>query len=95
MKNIVSKRFYKWSKVFEKQNSERMSVKKPRNYAIDLQEMFILRKRKIYLLSRIKRKEVQAFIDSQLKKNNIQSNKLPQTKSVMFVLKKDRKRKMV
>jgi len=46
-------------------------------------------------LSRIEREEVQVFVDSQLKKGYIWPSKLPQTFPIMFVPKKDGKRRMV
>jgi len=72
-----------------------MPVRKTWDHAIDLQEEFVPRKGKIYPLSRIKREEVQAFVDSQLKKGYIRLSKSPQTSPVMFVPKKDGKRRMV
>jgi len=92
---MVPKRFHKWLKVFRKQESERMPVCKTWDHAIDLQEEFVPRKGRIYSLSRIEKEEVQAFMDSQLKKGYIQPSKSPQTLPVMFVLKKDGKRRMV
>jgi len=44
--------------VFEKKESERMSTRKVWEHAIDLREEFVPKKRKIYLLSRVKREEV-------------------------------------
>jgi len=41
-----------------------MPVHKTWDHAIDLQEEFVPKKGRIYLLSRIERKEVQAFVDS-------------------------------
>jgi len=95
VENMVLKRFHKWLKVFRKQESEQMPVRKTWDHAIDLQEEFVPRKGRIYPLSRIKREEVQAFVDSQLKKGYIRPSKSPQTSPVMFVLKKDGKRRMV
>jgi len=46
-------------------------------------------------LSRTKKEEVQAFVGSQLKKGYIRPSKSPQTLSVLFVSKKDRKKRMV
>jgi len=92
---MVPKRFHKWLKVFGKQESERMPVCKTWDHAIDLQDKFVPRKGRIYPLSRIERKEVQAFVDSQLKKGYIRPSKSPQTSPVMFVLKKDGKRRIV
>jgi len=95
IEEMVPKRFHKWLKVFGKQESERMPMRKTWDHAIDLQDEFVPRKGRIYFLSRIERKEVQAFVDSQLKKGYIQPSKSPQTLPVMFVLKKDGKRRMV
>jgi len=68
---MVPQRFHKWLKVFGKQESEQMPVRKTWDHAIDLQEEFVPRKGGIYPLSRIERKEVQVFVDSQLKKGYI------------------------
>jgi len=95
VEDMVPKRFHKWLKVFGKQESERMPVHKTWDYAIDLQEEFVPRKGRIYPLSRIEREKVQAFVDSQLKKGYIWLSKSPQTSPVMFVPKKDGKRRIV
>ena len=95
VEDMVPKRFHRWLKVFGKQESEWMPVCKTWDHAIDLQEEFVPRKGRIYLLSRIEREEVQVFVDSQLKKGYIQPSKSPQTSPVMFVLKKDGKRRIV
>jgi len=72
-----------------------MPVQKPWDHAIDLQEDFTPRKEKIYPLSRMEKEEVQVFVDSQLKKDYIWPSKSPQTSPVMFVPKKDGKRRIV
>jgi len=71
VEDMVPKRFHRWLKVFRKQESERMPVYKTWDHAIDLQEEFVPKKSRIYPLSRIEREEVQAFVDSQLKKGYI------------------------
>ena len=53
------------------------------------------KKGKIYLLSRVERKEIQEFVKDQLKKGYIRLLKLPQTSLVFFVPKKDGKKRMV
>jgi len=60
---MVPKRFYKWLKVFRKIESERMPTRKSWNHAIDLKPDFVAKKERIYLMSRIKREEVQVFIE--------------------------------
>ena len=44
---IVSRRFHKYLKVFEKKKSKRMWMRKIWDYAIDLREVFVLKKRNI------------------------------------------------
>ena len=65
------------------------------DYAIEVKEGFVLRKGKVYPLSREKREEVREFIKEQLRKEYIQPSKLPQTAPVFFVRKKDEKKRMV
>jgi len=56
---------------------------------------FVLRKGKVYLLSREEREEVCKFIQEQLRKEYIRPSKLPQMALVFFVGKKDGKKRMV
>jgi len=65
------------------------------DYAIDLKKTFKLRKRRIYPLSKNERKEVQNFVEDQLKKGYIRPSKSLQTSPVFFVGKKDRSKQMV
>ena len=58
----VLRQFYKYFKMFEKKESERMLTRKTWNHIIDLRKEFVLKKEKIYLLSRIERKKVQEFL---------------------------------
>jgi len=55
----------------------------------------MLRKRKIYPLSRQERREMYKFIDEQVKKEYIRLLKLPQIVLVFFVGKKNSKKRMV
>ena len=55
-------------KVFEKKDSERMLMRKAWDHAIDLREGFVLKKGKIYPLSRIEREKMQEFVKYQLRK---------------------------
>jgi len=81
--------------VFGKVESKWMLTRKPWNHAIDLKEDFVLRKGRIYPLSRTEKEEVQAFVESQLKKSYIRPSKSPQTLPVLFIPKKDGKRRMM
>ena len=92
---MVPEQFHKWIKVFGKKQLERMPTRKVWDHAIDVKEGFVLRKGKVYPLSREEREEVMKFIEEQLKKEYIQPSKSPQTALVFFVGKKDGKRRMV
>ena len=89
VEELVPRRFHKWKKVFGKAESERMPTRKPWDHAIDLREDFVPRKGRIYPLSRTEKEEVQAFVESQLKKGYIRPSKSPQTLPVLFVPKKE------
>ena len=95
LKRLVPKRFWKWKKVFGKRESERMPVQKTWDYTIELKEGFMLKKGKMYSLSREERGEVQAFVEDQLRKGYIHPSKSLQTSPVYFVAKKDGIRRMV
>jgi len=90
IEEMVPRKFLKWRKVFEKVESERMPTRKIWDHAIDLKETFKPRKGKIYPLSKNERKEVQNFVENQLRKGYIRPSKSPQTSPVFFVGKKDR-----
>ena len=62
---------------------------------IDMKEGFVLRKGKMYPLSREEREEVHKFISEQLKKGYIRSLKSPQMALVFFIGKKNRRKYMV
>ena len=62
VEEMVPRWLYKYVKVFEKKELERMPMRKAWNYAIDLREGFMLKKEKIYLLSRVEREKFQEFV---------------------------------
>jgi len=71
LKKLVPKRFWRWGKVFGKRKLERMPVQKTWDHAIELKEGFMLRKGKVYSLSREEKEEVQVFVEDQLRKGYI------------------------
>jgi len=81
--------------VFRKKASERMLTKKMWDHVIDLKKEFVLRKRKVYLLSRKESKKVRKLIQEQTRKRYIQLSKSPQTALVFLVGKKDGKKRIV
>ena len=94
-KKLVPECFHKQTHMFGKKQSERMPTRKLWDHAIDTKERFVLRKGKLYPLSREERGEVCKFIDKQLRKGYIRPLKLPQMALVFFVGKKDGKKHMV
>jgi len=60
-----------------------------------MKEGFMLRKEKVYLLSKEERGKVREFIREQLRKGYIWLSKSPQTVPVFFVGKKNGKKEMV
>ena len=94
-KKLVLEKFHEWIKVFGKKQSERMPTRKLWDHAIDVKERFMPRKEKVYPLSREEREEVREFVGEQLRKGYIRPSKSPQTAPVLFVGKKDGKKRMV
>ena len=72
-----------------------MLMKKVWDHTIETKEGFLLRKWKVYPLSREEREEVYKFIQEQLRKGYIRLLKLSQIALVFFVGKKDGKKRMV
>ena len=76
-KKLVIEKFYKWIHVFRKKQSERMPTRELWDHIINMKKGFVLRKEKIYLLSREERKKVCEFISEQLRKEYIRPLKFP------------------
>ena len=72
-----------------------MSIRKLWDHTIDIKKGFVLRKGKVYSLSREEREEVCKFISEQLRKGYIKLSKSSQTAPVFFVGKKNGKKQMV
>jgi len=72
-----------------------MPVRKTWDHAIELKEGFMPRKGKVYSLLRKERKEVQKFVEDQLRKGYIRPSKSPQILPVHFVVKKNGTQRMV
>ena len=72
-----------------------MPTRKLWDHVIETKKVFVLRKEKVYPLSREEREEVCEFINEQLRKGYIRPSKLPQMAPVFFVGKKDEKKHMV
>jgi len=95
VKKLVPEKFHQWIKVFEKKKLERMLMRKVWDHTIDIKEVFVPRKEKIYPLSREEREEVREFVKKQSRKGYIRPLKSLQIAPVFFVGKKDGKKRMV
>ena len=69
-----------------------MPTRRVWDHVIDIKKGFVLRKGKVYPLSREEREEVREFVKEQLRKGYIQPSKSLQTVPVFFVGKKDGKK---
>jgi len=81
--------------VYEKAELERIPVRKPWDYVINLRENFVPRKERTYLILREEKEKVREFMKEQLRKGYIRPSKSFQTLPVFFVGKKDGKKRMV
>ena len=54
----MPEKFYKWIKVFEKKQSERMPMRKVWDHIIEIKKGFVPRKEKVYLLSKEESEEL-------------------------------------
>ena len=95
IEELVPKEYHQYLKVFSKEESEKMPMRKPWNHAIELKNIFKPKKGRLIPLSYEEQEEVSAFIDDQLKKGYIQPSKSEQTSPVFFIPKKYRKKRMV
>jgi len=88
---LVPEGYRKYRSVFEKTASERFPKSHPWDHRIDLKPDFIPKKAKTYLLSVEEEKEMNKFIDDNLRKGFIQESALPQASPFFFMAKKDSK----
>ena len=61
-KKLVSQRYHKQIHIFIKKVSEKMLMRKLQDYAIETKQRFVLRKGKVYSLSREERGKIHEFI---------------------------------
>ena len=95
LRRLVPRKFWKWRKVFEKRELERLLVQKTWDHAIELKEEFTPKKKKVYSLLREEEEEVQTFVEDQLRKGYIRPSKSSQMSPVHFVAKRDGIQRMV
>ncbi|KIK13956.1 hypothetical protein PISMIDRAFT_17634 [Pisolithus microcarpus 441] len=88
VEDLVPKEYHQYLKVFLKESSKHMPLRKPWDHAIDLKDTFIP-------LSVDEQKEVSDFINNQTRKGYICPSKSPQTSLVFFIPKKDGQKCMV
>jgi len=81
--------------VFGKKVSEKILIRKMLDHTIKLKKGFILKKGKVYSLSREEREEIREFIQKQTRKRYIRSSKSLQMVLVFFVGKKNKEKRMI
>ena len=84
VRKLVPEHFHKW-----------MPTRKLWDHTINVKEVFVPKKGKVYLLSKEERKEIHKFISKQLRKWYIRPSNSSQIALVFFVGKKDSKKKIV
>jgi len=88
---LVPKEYREYRSVFKKTASECFPKSHPWDHRIDLKPDFIPKKAKTYLLSIEEEKEMNKFIDNNLRKGFIWESASPQASAFFFVSKKDSK----
>jgi hypothetical protein len=78
-----------YAATFDKGKAERMPESHPHDHAIKLKEDFVPRDCKVYALSQAEEKEMNKFIDENLRKGYIRPSKSPMASPFFFIGKKD------
>ena len=86
------KEYHQYLKVFSKEESERMPIRKPWDHVIELKDTFKPKKGRLIPLSCEEQEEVSAFIDDQLKEGYIRPSKSKETSPMFFISKKNGKK---
>lgn len=87
--DYVPKHYYKFRNIFSKESFDRLPDRKPWDHAIELKPGSEPFKSKIYPLSPSEQKELDAFLEENLKSGRIKPSKSPMASPVFFVKKKD------
>ena len=86
---LVPNQYHGFRKVFDKQAFDKLPERKPWDHAIELKPGSEPNKCKIYPLSPNEQKELDAFLDENLKSGRIKPSKSPMASPVFFIKKKD------
>ena len=89
VKITLPEEYTEYSEVFSKEASQKMPPSRPYNHPILLDDSFIPRIGKVYLLSPDKQKATNGFIEENLRAGKIQPSSSPQASSFFYVRKKD------
>ena len=81
--------YAKYAKVFSEEASQKMPPSKPYDHPILLDETFVPKISKVYLLSPDEQKATNDFIEENLKTGKIRPSSSPQALSFFYVRKKD------
>src|SRR6202000_3570916 len=93
---LVPPQYRHYAKVFSEAESKRLPSHKPYDHAIDLKEGTPeTHKSKVYPMSLDEQKELNKFLDENLKKGYIVESKSPIASPVFFIKKKDGKLQLI
>ena len=87
-KIAVPKKFHKYLKVFNKEESEKLPPRRPWDHKIDLDPDFVPKRMPVYNLTPKEREELDKFISENLRKGYIRKSQAPMASSFFFVGKK-------
>lgn len=88
-KDRIPKKYHRYLHLFSKAASNRLPKHKPYDHAIDLVKDAKMTRSKVYPLSPAEQKELDKFINENLKKGYIRQSKSPFSSPFFFVHKKD------
>ena len=89
IEEIIPEQYHQFKDVFSKESFDQLPERKPWDHAIELKAGSEPFRSKIYPLSPNEQKELDAFLEENLKSGRIQPSKSPMASPVFFVKKKD------
>jgi hypothetical protein len=88
-KKVLPTEYSRFTKVFSKEATEHVPPSQPYDYQINLNETFVPKVSKLYLLSPQKQEATETFLDENLKSGKICPSNSPQASPFFFIKKKD------
>ena len=93
--NVVPEHYHEFKDIFEKENFDELPPKRPWDHAVELLPGDHVIDCKTYNLTLDEQKELDAFLEENLKSGRIRPSKSPFASAFFFIKKKDRKLRLV